>query len=126
VATPVPATAVSCGTPFLQSPSLYTELAHYGAASIYFKPIQRVRAAVGYTLTSSSGNTLILNPNTPSGPLNYNYHLPSANLAIQISKNLEYKTGWNYYDYNEKSTSGPTLPRDFRGNVFTLSLRYSM
>jgi hypothetical protein len=126
VATPVPADVISCGTPFLQGLSVYTELAHYGGASIYFKPISRVRAAVGYTVTSSSGNTLILNPNTPSGPLNYNYHLPTANIAFQISKKLEYKTGWNYYDYNEKSSPGPTFPRDFRGNVFTLSLRYSM
>lgn len=126
VATPVPATAISCGAPFLAAPSIYNELAHYGAGSVYFRPIHRVRVAAGYTLTSSSGNTLILNPNTPSGPLNYNYHLPSANLAIELSKRLEYKTGWNYYDYNEKSTPGPTFPRDFRGNVFTLSLRYSM
>jgi hypothetical protein len=33
---------------------------------------------------------------------------------------------WNYYDYHEKSDPGPTLPRDFRGNVFTVSMRYSM
>lgn len=126
VATPVPATAISCGAPFLAAPSTYQEFAHYGAGSIYFRPIHRVRVAAGYTLTSSSGNTLILNPNTPSGPLNYNWHLPTANLAIELSKRLEYKTGWNYYDYNEKSLTGPTFPRDFRGNVFTLSLRYAM
>jgi hypothetical protein len=36
------------------------------------------------------------------------------------------KGGWNYYDYNEKSLPGPTLPRDFRGNVFTVSMRYLM
>jgi opacity protein-like surface antigen len=52
--------------------------------------------------------------------------LPSASLAIQLSRQFTYKTGWNYYDYNEKSLAGPTLPRDFRGNTFTLSLRYSM
>ncbi len=35
---------------------------------------------------------------------------------------------WSYDDcsYNEKSNPGPTLPRDFRGNVLTLSPRYSM
>lgn len=126
VATPVPADVLSCGTPFLQGLSIYTELAHYGGASLYFRPVRRVRAAVGYTITSTSGNTLILNPIAPTGPLNYNYHLPTANISIQLSKNLQYKTGWNYYDYNEKSLPGPTLPRDFRGNVFTLSLRYSM
>jgi opacity protein-like surface antigen len=58
--------------------------------------------------------------------LSFNYHLPTAQLAVEISKNLIYKAGWNYYDYNEKSAPGPTFPRDFRGNTFTLSLRYVM
>lgn len=126
VATPVPATALSCGAPFLASLSTYTELTHNASGSIYLKPVRRVTAAVGYTITSSTGDTLILNPNAPTGPLSFNYHLPTASLAIEISKNLLYKTGWNFYDYNEKSDPGPTLPRDFRGNVFTISLRYSM
>jgi opacity protein-like surface antigen len=47
-------------------------------------------------------------------------------VAIDLNKNLVYKAGWNYYDYNEKSLAGPTLPRDFRGNVFMVSVRYSM
>ena len=80
----------------------------------------------GYTITSSVGNSLILNPNAPTGPLSYNYHLPQATLAIDLKKHFTYKTAWNFYDYNEKSNPGPTLPRDFRGNVFTLSMRYSM
>jgi hypothetical protein len=125
VATPVPATALSCGTPFLSGISLYNQLAHYAAGSLYLKPFSKVTAAVGYTITSTSGDTLILNPNAPLGPLNYNYHLPMATLAIDLAKNLTYKTGWNYYDYNEKAAPGPLLPRDFRGNVFTLSVRYS-
>ena len=126
VSTPTPPGAITCGTPFLQGLSFYTNLSHYGSGSFYLKPVKRVTAGVGYTITSSTGNTLILNPLAPTGPLNFNYHLPSATLAIELSKNLTYKTGWNYYDYNEKSDPGPTLPRDFRGNVFTLSLRYSM
>ncbi len=77
-------------------------------------------------MTSTAGNTLILNPIAPTGPLSYNYHLPTASLAIELSKRLTYRTGWNYYDYNEKSLPGPTLPRDFRGNVLTLSMRYAM
>ena len=90
------------------------------------KPISRLTTAIGYTITSSNGDTLILNPIAPTGPLAFNYHLPSASLAFDITKNLTYKTGWNYYDYNEKSFPGPTLPRDFRGNTFTLALRYTM
>jgi hypothetical protein len=117
---------LSCGTPFLSGISLYSELAHNGTVSMYAKPFKRVTGGVGYTITSTTGSTLILNPNSPTGPLSYNYHLPEATLAIELSKNLTYKTGWNYYDYHEKSNPGPTLPRDFRGNAFTISLRYSM
>lgn len=120
--------ALACPTTatFLTAPSVYTELAHFAAGSFYFKPIRRVTAGVGYTITSSNGSTLILNPMAPTGPLSSNYHLPTGSLAIELSKSMIYKTGWNYYDYNEKSGSGPTLPRDFRGNVFTMSLRYTM
>jgi hypothetical protein len=126
VATPVPAGSLSCGTPFLSGISVYSEASHTGAGSIYLKPVKRVTTAVGYTVTSSNGNTLILNPIAPTGPLAFNYHLPTASLVVQMAKNVAFKGGWNYYDYNEKSNPGPTLPRDFRGNTFTLSLRYSM
>jgi len=126
VATPTPPGSLTCGTPFLSGLSVYSETAHTGAGSIYLKPIKRLTAAVGYTVTSSNGNTLIINPNAPTGPLAFNYHLPTASIAYQIEKNLSFKGGWNYYDYNEKSNPGPTLPRDFRGNTFTLALRYSM
>lgn len=126
VATPVPVGSLSCGTPFLSGVSVYSEKTNVGSGSIYLKPTKRVTAAVGYTVTSSNGSTLILNPIAPTGPLSFNYHLPTGSLVIQMAKNLAFKGGWNYYDYNEKSDPGPTLPRDFRGNSFTLSLRYSM
>jgi hypothetical protein len=126
VATPTPAGSLSCGTPFLSGLSVYKELSNVAGGSLYWKPVRRVNVGMGYTVTSSTGSTLILNPNAPTGPLSFNYHLPMASLAVELSKHLIYKTGWNYYDYNEKSAPGPTLPRDFRGNTLTLSLRYSM
>jgi hypothetical protein len=125
-ATPAPAGTISCGAPLLQSASLYTSGVHYGAGSLYLKPVSRVTLNVGYAITSSTGTTLILNQLSPTGPLNFNYHLPTASFALDLNRKLTYKAGWNYYGYNEKSDAGPTLPRDFRGNVFTLSLRYSM
>lgn len=126
VATPSPPAALSCGTPFLAGNSVYKERAHYGAGSLYFKPFRSFTAAAGYTITSTAGSTLILNPNAPTGPLSLNYHLPSASIAWEFAKHFAYKTNWNYYGYHEKSNPGPTLPRNFRGNVFTLSVRYSM
>ncbi|HKF23373.1 MAG TPA: hypothetical protein VKE93_17505, partial [Candidatus Angelobacter sp.] len=114
------------GTPFLSGISTYTDTSNYASGAFTVKPWRRVTLGAGYAITSTSGNTLILNPIAPTGPLSFNYHLPTAQLAVEISKNLIYKAGWNYYDYNEKSLPGPTLPRDFRGNTFTLSLRYVM
>ena len=118
--------STTCGTSTSVGQSVYNEKANYVAGSVYIKPISRVTAALGYTVTSTNGTALIINPNTPTGPQAYNYHLPTANLIVQLSKGLAYKTGWNFYDYNEKSAAGPTLPRDFRGNAFTMSLRYTM
>ncbi len=126
VISPTPPGSLSCGATFLSGISTYSELANIVNATVYLHPVPRVTLGAGYTLTSTTGNTLILNPNAPTGPLSYNYHLPSASLAVELTKHLIYKTNWNYYDYNEKSLPGPTLPRDFRGNVFTLSLRYLM
>jgi len=128
VATPnfAPPGAISCGSPFLSGISIYTDTSNYASGSFVVKPGRRVTLGAGYAITSTVGNTLILNPNAPTGPLSFNYHLPTAQLAVEISKNLVYKAGWNYYDYNEKSAPGPTFPRDFRGNTFTLSLRYVM
>lgn len=126
VATPSPAVAISCGGSFISGLSVYTENAHSGGGGLLFHPLRGVTAGIGYTITSTVGDTLILNPNAPLGPLSYNYHLPSATLAIDLSKHFTYKTGWNFYDYNEKSDPGPTLPRSMRGNVFTISMRYKM
>ena len=101
VATPSPPTALSCGAPFLSGISTYKDRSHYGAGSIYFRPINRLTTAVGYTVTSTAGSTLILNPNAPTGPLSFNYHLPTASLAWEFTKHFTYKTNWNYYGYRE-------------------------
>jgi hypothetical protein len=126
VATPAPAGSLTCGAPFLSGLSLYTNLTHSGSGSFVLRPSKRVTAGVGYAVTSSNGNTLILNPIAPTGPLSLNYHLPTASIAFAVSEKVTFKSGWNYYGYNEKSDPGPSLPRDFRGNMFSLSLRYIM
>ena len=100
-------------------------LSHYGSFNVRFKPLRRAQATVGYTVTASSGNTLILNPLAPLGPLTFMYHLPVIGLGVGVREHWTWKAGWNYYNYNEASAVGPTAPRDFRGNVVTISLRYS-
>ncbi len=131
---------------FFSDVSVYSNDIHYGSINFMFKPVRRVRTSLGYTVTSSAGSTLILAPNAPAGPLGINYHLPSAELLVELSKRWTAKGAWNYYGYNEKSDAGFTLPagcfgltgipslapangfctgRDMHGSVVTLALRYA-
>jgi hypothetical protein len=126
VSTPTPTIQTGCsGVPFLFGLSTYKDNTHYGSFNVRFKPVRRVQAIVGYTVTASNGNTLILNPAAPVGPLTFMYHLPVIGVAVDVREHWTWKAGWNYYNYNEASAPGPTAPRDFRGNVVTILLRYS-
>lgn len=126
VSTPAPTLPTGCsGVPFLFGLSTYKDNTHYGSFNVRFKRVRRTQAVVGYTVTASNGNTLILNPAAPLGPLTFIYHLPVIGLSVEVTEHWMWKVGWHYYNYNEDSASGPTAPRDFRGNVVTISLRYS-
>ena len=128
VATPTPPGTSTCpgDTTFRQQPSIYDNKIHFGYSNIMFKPIPRVTANLGYNLTSTSGDTLILNPiQTTLGPLAFNFHKPTASVDVELAKGFAWRTAWNYYDYNEKSVPGPLTPRDFQSNSATLSLRYA-
>ena len=118
--------AASGGAPFISGVSLYDNKINFGYMNFMFKPAKRVTANLGYNLTSTSGNTTILNP-TPNtlGPLGLNFHKPAAWVDFDLVRGLTWRTAWGYYDYNEKSNPGPLPPRDFQSNLATLSLRYA-
>jgi hypothetical protein len=127
VSTPTPPNSITCGTTtLLAADSIYKNRVHFVYGNLMFKPVKRVTANVGYNLTSTSGNTLILNPTQSTlGPLAFNYHKPTASLDVELAKGWTWRTGWNYYGYNEKSDPGVVLGRDFHSNSATLSLRYA-
>jgi hypothetical protein len=125
VANPPPPGSPSCGGPFLAGVSVYDQKAHFLSANLMWKPVKRVTTELGYTATFANGNTLLLNPLAPLGPLSYNYHLPAAGVRVELAPRWSVRGDWNYYGYNEKGDSGPTLPRDFRGNVFTTGVKYA-
>jgi len=115
-------------TVLLAQNSVYTNKAHYGYVDLMWKPFKRVTANLGYATTSNTGSTLILNPNTPPGSLSFNYHRPYGGLAVNLAKGLTWKTSWAFYGYYEREQLvplDPTGPRDFRGNMVTLALRYA-
>jgi hypothetical protein len=109
----------------LQQISLYNNQAHFGYFSAMWKPLKRLTTNLGYAITSTKGETLILTPNAPAGPLAFNYHKPYGGFAVDLSRGFTWKAFWNYYGYNEKSVADATGARDFRGNMVTMSVRYA-
>jgi opacity protein-like surface antigen len=53
------------------------------------------------------------------------FQSPYANLTVDIAPNWSWKVDYNYYSYGEGTPIGPTLPRSFRGNVYTLGVHYA-
>lgn len=125
VSTPSPPGTEDCGAPFLEDISVYDQKVHFLSGSVLFKPLKRVTVQAGYTGTFAEGATLILNPIAPLGPLTYQYHLPTAGVRVQLAPRWSVAGGWNHYGYNEDGDSGPTAPREFRGNVGTVGVRYA-
>jgi hypothetical protein len=103
----------------------YENVNHFFNTVIRGRIVPRVTVGVGYSIVSSDGAQVYLNPLLVPGSLKNNFHRPLADLEIELAKNFFAKAGWNYYDYKEKSPSGPTIPRDFHANVTTLSLKYA-
>ena len=52
-----------------------------------------------------------------SGDRGATYRAPEADVGLTVR--VAFK------EYNEAGPVGPTAPRDFRGNLYTLSLRYA-
>jgi len=110
----------------LQQISLYNHDTHYAYVRVLWKPHWRVTATGGYAATATNGSTLILTPNTPPGTLQYVFHKPYGGVDVGLNRNLTWRTRWGYYGYGEKEGPDPTTgPRDFRGNLLELSLRWA-
>jgi len=129
VISPVPTGLAATPCPgalaFLQGLSVYTNTTHFAYGNVLWKPIKRVTALLGYAGSFVNGNTLLLNPNAPVGPLQFNYHKPYAGFAVDLLKGLTWKANWAYYGYNEKAMPILTTGRDFRGNLVTIAFRYA-
>jgi hypothetical protein len=119
-------TSTPCGTgAFLTGTSNYVNVGHYISGGFTLDPVKELHLAAGYTLNSYDGSNLLLNPNAPVGPLRSNYHLPNASIAYDFAKRWTARAAWNFYEYNEKGDPGTIPARDFRGNVFTMGMRYA-
>jgi len=123
----------------VQQLSTYTNNSSYGFFDITFKPTHRFTARLGANLTGTNGSQLRLDPqelipNQVDGPLNTQWLHPYGGFEYRFSKQWTGKAFWDYYGYHEDVTLGTTgaeavqdvyAPRNFRGNLYTLSVRYA-
>jgi len=125
-----PACPITGASSPLGALSTYSSTDHFAHAAMIWKPMKRVTAMLGYGGSFVRGNTIFLNPLTPSGTLDFNYQRPYASIAIDIARGLSYKMAWNYYGFNQAGNTNPfglaaIQAQDFNGSNATFSFRYS-
>jgi hypothetical protein len=128
IACPIPGAGL--GATGLGALSTYASTDHFVHGGLMWKPTKRVTASVGYAGSFVRGNTIFLNPLTPSGTLDYDYQSPYGSIVIDVYKGFSYKVSWNYYGFNEKGNTSPfglaTIPlQDFNGSTATFAFRYA-
>ncbi len=121
-------------TGLVQQLSTYTNKSNYGYFDFTVTPHRHLTARLGANLTGTNGTQLRLDPqalipNQVTGPLNSKWLHPYGGLDYQFAQNWTGKAYWDYYGYHEDPTAGAVqdifAPRNFRGNLVTLSVRYA-
>ncbi len=114
---------IANGTPYYTD-GYYDSPTQYGSIGFILAPIKQLRSGIGYRMTAINGITTTINPLQVPGSLQSQYQSPYANVAWTVHPGWIWKGDWNYYGYGEGSPIGPTAPRSFRGNVYTLGMHY--
>ena len=122
----------------VQQLSTYKNNSSYGFFDISYRPVHRLTLHLGANLTGTSGSQLRLDPqelipNQVTGPLNSKWLHPYGGFEYKFTKEWTGKASWDYYGYHEDPTFGAGTiavqdiysPRNFRGNLYTLSVRYA-
>jgi hypothetical protein len=138
-AVPTGPSTVNCPgvTGLLQQLSTYTNKSSYGYFDFSLTPVHRFTARLGANLTGTSGSALlVITPQVPNGSLDSKWLHPYGGFEYHFSKQWTGKAYWDYYGYHEDPTASTTVPgtsiiqdlfapRNFRGNLVTLSVRYA-
>lgn len=131
-ATPMPV-GVDCGnavntsttTAAYYGNSYYDAPTQYGSIGIVLTPIKQFRSSFGYRVSTVGGKTEQLNPLEVPGSLQSRYQSPYVSLAWTLTPAWTFKSDYNYYGYGEQSPVGPTAPRNFHGNIYTIGVHYA-
>jgi len=116
-----------------QEQSPYSSKVNTGFADFSWTPIQRLTLHGGASMTGVSGSQLNLTPGNPiptnvDGSLNSSWYQPYGGFDYHIANHWTGKAFWSYYNYHEDPTAAFQdifAPRNFHGNLVTLSVRYA-
>jgi len=117
----------------LQQLAPYTSNVNTGFIDFQWTPVNRLNLDLGANISAATGSEVNLNPlstipTAPTGALNSTWYEPYASIAYHFAKNWTGKALWNYYGYHEDSNGSYQdlfVPRNFRGNTVTLSVRFA-
>ena len=132
--TALPGLSTCPGVPGLvQQLSAYSSTVNTGFLDFLWTPANRMTLEVGANLSGVSGSQLNLNPQStiptaPTGPLNSSWYQPYGSVSYRFAKQWTGRARWDYYDYHEDSDGSYQdlyAPRNFRGNLVTLSIRFA-
>ncbi len=120
-------------TGLLQQFSTYRSTINTGFLDVLWTPVQRLSFELGANLSGVSGSELNLNPlspiaTAPAGPLNSDWYQPYGSVAYHFARHWTGRARWDYYGYHEDSNGSYQdlyAPRNFRGNLVTLSVRFA-
>ncbi len=119
-----PQVCVDAGTP-LKSTGFYRAPTQFGSFGFSWVPEKRIHLNGGYRMSAVDGHSDLMNIRQVPGGLQSQYQSPYGSVAVDIAANWMWKADYNYYGYGEGSPVGPTAPRSFRGNVYTLGVHYA-
>ena len=120
-----PACPIAAATSPLGALSVYNSTDYFTHAAMIWKPMKRVSVVLGYGGSFVRGNTIFLNPLTPSGTLDYNYQRPYASIAIDIFRGFTYKMSWNYYGFTQAGNTSPFGLALFSQRTLTAAMPHS-
>jgi hypothetical protein len=119
-----PPVCVSAGTPY-QSNGYYNQPTQFGSFGIVSSPVKRFHLNAGYRISAVNGSTDAINIRQVNGSLQSYFQSPYAGVSWDLEPQWTWKADYNLYGYGEGLPVGPTLPRNFHGNIVTLSVHYA-
>ena len=122
-AIPAPPLCADAGTRYLTN-GYYDSPTQNGSFGFNLSAMKRLKAGMGYQITAINGTTKAINPRQAPGSLQSTFQAPYAHVMWTLSEGWGLLGNWNYYGYGEGAPPGPTLPRIFHGNVYTLGVHY--